>query len=34
MDNNFIKVTIAYFKIVKEKIEEKSKLVKNLLLVA
>jgi len=34
MDNNFIKIIIAYFKIVKEKIEEKSKLVKNLLLVS
>jgi len=34
MDNNFIKIIIAYFKIVKEKIEEKSKLVKNLLLIS
>lgn len=34
MDNNFIKITIAYSKIIKEKIEKKSKLVKNLLLIA
>ena len=33
MDNNFIKIIFAYFKIVREKIEEKSKLVKNLLLI-
>ena len=33
MDNNFVKVLLAYFKIFKEKIEEKSKLVKNLLLI-
>ena len=34
MDNNFIKITIAYFNIIKEKIEKKSKTVKSLLLVA
>jgi hypothetical protein len=34
MDNNFIKIIIAYIKIIKEKIDKKSKLVKNLLLVA
>ena len=33
MDNNFIKIIFAYFKIAREKIEEKSKLVKNLLLI-
>lgn len=33
MDNNFIKLLFAYFKIANEKIEEKSKLVKNILLV-
>jgi len=33
MDNNFIKTILAYFKIIKEKLEEKSKLVKNILLI-
>ena len=33
MDNNFIKIIFAYLKIIIEKIEEKSKLVKNLLLI-
>ena len=34
MDNNLIKIIIAYLTILKEKIEKKSKLVKNLLLIA
>ncbi len=34
MDNNFIKLIIAYFVIIKEKINQKSKLVKNLLLIS
>jgi len=33
MDNNFVKIILAYFKIFVEKLEEKSKLVKNLLLI-
>jgi hypothetical protein len=34
MDNNFIKIIIAYSKIIRDKIEKKSKLVKNLLLIS
>lgn len=33
IDNNFVKILLAYFKIAKEKIEEKSKLAKNLILI-
>lgn len=33
IDNNFIKLILAYFKILKEKLDKKSKLIKNLLLI-